>query len=314
MFRNFCILPALFGLIVSQQVPPGAGPGHSYPTYGSNYLQNHYNGWTPWQNYFNYYLRRYFQQPSQWNHYHPETWEGLCATGQAQSPIDLETKETSELVFDDFGFDQLSQWHYGGTIENNGNTIKFTPNQEIVIKISGLNDQYKLSQLFFHWGYTSQVGSEHRIKGKAYPMELQFLTYNSKYKDLAEAIQNPDGLAILGVLFELSEQDNPHLNPILNAVPAIQKGHWEAWNTYPQNLRNLLPVDPKSFYRYQGSLTTPPCSEVVTWTVFHDKLHISERQLKALRTLSNYERYYLYTTYRPLQELNGRTVYRNARS
>ena len=132
---------------------------------------------------FTYSLIFTISEPTQWNHYHPETWEGLCATGQAQSPIDLETRETSGLVFDDFGFDQLSQWHYGGTIENNGNTIKFTPNQEITIKsrliliyqfniiiiiisVSGLNDQYKLSQLFFHWGYTSQVGSEHTIEGK----------------------------------------------------------------------------------------------------------------------------------------------------
>ena len=129
-------------------------------------------------------------------------------------------------------------------------------------------------------------------------MELHFVHYNSKYKDIGEAIQNEDGLAVLGVLFELSPYDNPNLNPLLNAIPAIQKGHWEAWNTYPQNFRKLLPVDTKSFYRYQGSLTTPPCSEVVTWTVFHDKLPISERQLKALRTLSNYERFYLYSTYR----------------
>ena len=133
---------------------------------------------------------------------------------------------------------------------------------------------------------------------QAFPMELHFVTYNSKYKDIGDAIQYPDGLAVLGVLFEMSEYDNPNLNPILNAVPAIRKGLWEAWNTYPQNLRTLLPLDTKSIYRYQGSLTTPPCSEVVTWTVFHDKLPISERQLKALRTLSNYERYYLYSTYR----------------
>ena len=129
-------------------------------------------------------------------------------------------------------------------------------------------------------------------------MELQFVTYNSKYKSFDEAIQYPDGLAVLGVLFELSPYDNPSLNPILNAIHAIQKGHWKAWNTYPLNLRSLLPSNIKSFYRYQGSLTIPPCSEVVTWTVFHDKLSISERQLKALKTLSNYERNYLYSTYR----------------
>ena len=55
-------------------------------------------------------------------------------------------------------------------------------------------------------------------------MELHFVHYNSKYKDIGEAIQNEDGLAVLGVLFELSPYDNPNLNPLLNAIPAIQKG------------------------------------------------------------------------------------------
>jgi len=306
MLRSCCLF-TLFGCIVGPPVPP-TSPGQGYP----GYIGNNYNGWTPWQNYFNYYLQRYFQKPTKWNNYHAETWDGLCATGKSQSPIDIKTKETSGLVMDDFGLDQFSQWHYGGTTENNGHTLKFTPKQDVNIKISGLKDIYKFAQFHLHWGYTSEVGSEHTIDGKAFPMELHFVHYNSKYKDIGEAIQNEDGLAVLGVLFELSPYDNPNLNPLLNAIPAIQKGHWEAWNTYPQNFRKLLPVDTKSFYRYQGSLTTPPCSEVVTWTVFHDKLPISERQLKALRTLSNYERFYLYSTYRPVQELNGRTVFRRS--
>jgi len=299
----------LFGFIVASPVP---ATGQSYFPYGQSYLQNYYNGWTPWQNYFNYYLQRYSQNPLKWSHYHPETWDGVCASGKAQSPIDIKSRETTGLVMDDFGLEQFSQWQYGGTIENNGHTLKFTPNQEISIKISGLNDIYKLCHFELHWGFTSKVGSEHTIDGKAFPMELQFVTYNSKYKSFDEAVQHPDGLAVLGVLFELSPNDNPSLNPILNAIPAIQKGHWKAWNTYPLNLRSLLPSNIKSFYRYQGSLTIPPCSEVVTWTVFHDKLSISERQLKALKTLSNYERNYLYSTYRRTQDLNERTVIRNA--
>ena len=43
-------------------------------------------------------------------------------------------KETSSLVMDDFGLDQYSQWHYGGTTENNGHTLKFTPKQDVDIK------------------------------------------------------------------------------------------------------------------------------------------------------------------------------------
>ena len=58
----------------------------------------------------------------------------MCAKGKAQSPIDIKTRETTGLVMDDFGLEQFSQWQYGGTIENNGHTLKFTPNQEISIK------------------------------------------------------------------------------------------------------------------------------------------------------------------------------------
>ena len=73
-------------------------------------------------------------EPTKWNNYHSETWEGLCATGQAQSPIDIKTRETSGLVMDDFGLDQFSQWQYGGTIENNGNTLNTLARINMVLR------------------------------------------------------------------------------------------------------------------------------------------------------------------------------------
>ena len=47
----------------------------------------------------------------------------------------------------------------------------------------------------------------------------------------------------------------------------------------PVPLLSLLPINLNNYYRYHGSLTTPPCSEIVSWTVFHDLVDISAKQV-----------------------------------
>ena len=129
-------------------------------------------------------------------------------------------------------------------------------------------------------------------------MELQFFFYNTKYEDFANSTKHPDGVAALGVLYDTCVVDNEELNPIIYALPHIRTGEYKISSHGHLKLRNLLPVDTKSFYRYRGSMTTPPCNEVVNWTVFNERMKISERQLKELRALLNYEGQYVDMTYR----------------
>ncbi len=75
-------------------------------------------------------------------------------------------------------------------------------------------------------------------------------------------------------------------------------------------LKSFLPRGTGRFFRYNGSLTSPPCNEVVVWTVFKDREYISEQQMAKLRDARNSEdrRRQLENNYRPVQSINGRSV------
>jgi len=60
---------------------------------------------------------------------------------------------------------------------------------------------FQLAQLHFHWGSTNTVGSEHRIAGTQYALEMHLVHYNRKYPNISVAIDKSDGLAVIGVLF-----------------------------------------------------------------------------------------------------------------
>jgi carbonic anhydrase len=66
-----------------------------------------------------------------------------------------------------------------------------------------------------------------------------------------------------------------------------------------------MKVDDREFFRYMGSLTTPPCTEGVVWTIFSHEISIKEESLNLLR--QNLMR----KVYRPVQPINGRTIFRN---
>ena len=78
------------------------------------------------------------------------------------------------------------------------------------ISISGgdLPGKFIFAQGHFHWGNSSNVGSEHLIGGKAFPLELHLVHYNSKYLTLKEALRHKDGLAVVGIFYELSAENN----------------------------------------------------------------------------------------------------------
>ncbi|XP_064598854.1 carbonic anhydrase 14-like [Liolophura sinensis] len=87
----------------------------------------------------------------------------------------------------------------------------------------------------------------------------------------------PEGLAVLGALFEINDDDNEAFQPIINKLCAISYPHDTAV-VDPLRVEDLLPEEANQWYRYPGSLTTPPCFESVIWTVFKNFVKISENQ------------------------------------
>jgi carbonic anhydrase len=111
--------------------------------------------------------------------------------------------------------------------------------------------------------------------------------------------KSADGeLAVIGVLVEEGEHD-PIWDPIIGALPEGpgDARHLEDLELDPVEFQPL----PERYYRYQGSLTTPPCSEGVQWIVMAEKRQISPEQMAAMVS-------HLHDNNRPVQPLGDRTI------
>ncbi|XP_029437657.1 carbonic anhydrase 14 isoform X3 [Rhinatrema bivittatum] len=246
------------------------------------------------------------------NHWSPSY--PACA-GKAQSPVNIETRRvvynSSLPPIKTKGYREPEDPTF--LLLNEGHTVKMCLPPSMYL--DGLPKRYTAQQLHLHWGSGDiQGGAEHRVNGMAFPAELHVVHYNSEdYSSAKEARDQPDGLAVLGVLIEVAEEPNPAYDHILNYLKNIKYAGQEI--SIPSfDVQYLLPDQLDQYYRYRGSLTTPPCYESVLWTVFYQKVQISTAQLSKLQhTLysSRAEKspVTLENNFRRLQPLNNRTVY-----
>ncbi|NGM84615.1 carbonic anhydrase [Paenibacillus sp. 7124] len=214
----------------------------------------------------------------------PEYWGELsedfktCEAGKKQSPIDIKDDD----VVKDASLSAV-QVHYSPSevsLVNNGHTIQVTvKGQGNNIVLEGKT--YTLKQFHFH------LPSEHEVGGKHSEMELHFVH------------QSADGeFAVLGVLIN-SGAENSELNKLWSRLP--QKESEEATEVEGKfDLSALLPANLHS-YRYQGSLTTPPCTEGVQWIVLQEQVEWSADQIAAFRSIFPHDN-------RPVQPLDGRKL------
>uniref|UniRef100_A0A673YR18 carbonic anhydrase n=1 Tax=Salmo trutta TaxID=8032 RepID=A0A673YR18_SALTR len=196
-----------------------------------------------------------------WSKHYP-----FCG-GTFQSPIDIQT----QLMRFDPTLRPIELQNYNPLIQLS------LPRR---MYVSSLTHRYTAAQLHFHWGSEHlPVGSEHTINGRTMHMVL----FNSdKYPNISVAADKSDGLAVLGVLIEVGEF-NPAFNQFLKYINGI-KYRDQRVQVPAFNIRNLLPVLLDEYYRYDGSLTTPPCYPSVLWTVFKNPVTISLKQFLALAT------------------------------
>ncbi|KAL8184832.1 UNVERIFIED_CONTAM: hypothetical protein K2H54_030297 [Gekko kuhli] len=235
---------------------------------------------------------------------------------QAQSPINIQT----ESVRYDPSLPPVEPEGYRSpgseklTLKNNGHTVQLSLPQ--TMRLHGLPRVYSAVQLHFHWGSQRHTaGSEHQVDGRAFPAEVHIVHFNSeKYANLSEAKDQADGLAVLGIFLEqVGSAENPAYSHILDHLEDIRHAEQEI-SLSPFNVRELLPAHLGHYFRYNGSLTTPPCYQSVLWTVFHQPAHISAAQLaklqKSLHSTEEDEtpQLYLVDNFRRPQDLNHRPV------
>jgi len=160
--------------------------------------------------------------------------------------------------------------------------------------VRGLNstkaDRYFLEQFHMHWGSDDSKGSEHLLCGQRRAAELHMVFVNERV--VPEDRSDPDSgtlLTVLGTMVEGgAKQDNAAFEPILAHLSSkVKHQNQVGILEQPIVLEDLLPEDAFSkFYTYPGSLTTPPCSQRVTWFVFENFVRVSDRQLQELRRLN----------------------------
>jgi carbonic anhydrase len=198
----------------------------------------------------------------------------LCGSGTRQSPIDLVRAARGGL--------RPIQIKYRPsrlTVVNNGHTIQANAPAGSTIVLDGT--QYTLKQFHFH------LPSEHTVAGHHYAMEIHFV-----HEDASK------NLAVIGGLMKQRAGTNHALDPIWRNLPR-NKGDMVMVSA-PFHFVSLFPGN-RNFYRYQGSLTTPPCSQGVTWSVFTTPIPVSKGQVQAYRNIFK-------VSNRPVQPIKGRNL------
>ncbi|GLD72842.1 receptor-type tyrosine-protein phosphatase gamma-like protein, partial [Lates japonicus] len=148
---------------------------------------------------------------------------------------------------------------------------------------------------------------------------MQIYLYNSDdFDSLSAAIKERRIIAAMAVFFELGQKDNPAVGPIIQGLKGVVH-HEKETNLRSFILRDLLPSSVDSYYRYTGSLTTPPCSKVVEWIIFSRPVYLSQSKLEAFYSIFTTEQQdhvksveYLRNNFRPLQDLGNRKVFKSA--
>ncbi|XP_068679277.1 carbonic anhydrase 2-like [Montipora foliosa] len=239
----------------------------------------------------------------------PENWGGVCQSGQKQSPIDIDTSTAKyDSALGDIyvsNYDTIPSENF--TIANTNHSLKvsFPPNI-FYVSGGGLPGTFTTVQFHLHWGSDNNKGAEHTVNEMQYPAEIHFVSVNVKYPDITLALPESDGLAVLGVFLEVGA-DNSAYEDLLGDISDLNAGGTKK-KIAPFMLKPLLAANMKDYYRYPGSLTTPPCSEAVTWTVFNDTVKIPQRLLTNLRALKMGDNSPMVNNYRPVQPLHDRTV------
>ncbi len=223
--------------------------------------------------------------PADWGSVDP-AWS-VCAEGRAQSPIDLTNAKTTELphvalnVPSGQEVDVLNQEGVVDALDN-GHTIQI--NAKTGETMSVADKVYALVQFHFH------APSEHTVDGRHFPMEMHFVH------------QAKDGaLAVVGVFIE-EGAENRALAPLWKQLEEAPGTHATVQLPVKFGDRIFTTGESTGLFHYEGSLTTPPCSEGVKWFVRKRPIQLSKAQIAAFTAV--YE-----GNNRPVQALNERVCY-----
>jgi carbonic anhydrase len=213
--------------------------------------------------------------PAEWGELSPKY--RMCKDGKNQSPINIVVADSKDTDLKDIAFSYKAN---GNSVVNNGHTIQVNIDSGSVIEIDG--KKFELKQFHFH------TPSENQIEGKNFPLEAHFVHLDS------------DGnIAVVALMFEDGKK-NEILEKVWSKMPA--NADEKATLTLSADDVNALLPKERDYYRFSGSLTTPPCSEGVRWFVLKKAVPVSKDQVEKFLHIMHHP------NNRPIQDINARKV------
>jgi len=210
--------------------------------------------------------------PSHWGELKPEF--AACKNGHRQSPIDIRNPQRADLLPISFDY-KPSPLH----IIDNGHTILINYAPGSFISVGG--KEYPLKQFHFH------RPSEEKVDGSGFEMSMHLVH-----------VDGEGTLAVVAVLLQEGE-DNPLVRELWSQLPK-EKEKEEFLNNTQIDASRILPAD-RSYYTFSGSLTTPPCSEDITWFVLKHPVTVSAAEIRQFSHIYRNDA-------RPTQPLHDRIV------
>ncbi|XP_039134926.1 alpha carbonic anhydrase 7-like [Dioscorea cayenensis subsp. rotundata] len=211
-----------------------------------------------------------------------EEWK-TCREGSEQSPVDVNhklmqiEKRNGSLI--------TSYGSSDATMKNNGYEVILQWMNGTAGHLLIEGKKFMLQQCHWH------SPSEHTFNGQRYPLEMHMVHSSSEGE-----------IAIIGVVYELGAADiflSPKVMRNVKYLKDKQQDEVLMGSMLPPLIERTTP-----YYRYLGSLTTPPCSEGVVWSLVHDVQTVSLEQVKLIRAAINN-----INNARKIQPINGRSIY-----
>ena len=247
------------------------------------------------------------QPGARFNYDNQEAWKeirGCCAGGRRQSPVDIATQNA--IASANLRPVVLKNWNVDipGVFVNTDQSIRFVPlpSSPKTKIVDSRSITYAMTQFHFHWGTCVGEGSEHKLDGRQFDCEVHFVLAKEGGTKM-----DIDHISVVAVLYKACDSSSPIWHQL--NVPVEFKGQVQATIKYGDFLPEGVTSEISDYFLYNGSLTTPPCTEVVQWLVLKKTAAIPTEFLSSLRQVQDEGGQQLTSTFRNVQPLNARQVY-----